>query len=399
MNPLCRSLLVKLLNSWQSAPDKEGATRLPITEARAPLYFSTTLAADKDALHAGLQEAKAAALVNIEWGKRYESHLIKRITLLDGPGLARFLSMPLATCLSSSARDVLVGTLSGKVSWIEQFVDHLVEQWRHNRPVVGIAPGEIEQAQSLIKALEAVSAGRHLNLDLRTFSVREFGDSKAMESMLSRFATVWKKYNPSDLSNDEFFAALGLTKFPHPILIRGPIILNSVNRDINCTGIVPYIGIPPQTITGATSAGGTPAFVLTIENYASFNRYTSEISDNGLIIYTAGFPSPGVSKLIRLLDTLLPSTVPFYHWGDIDEGGLKIFGTIAAMLQRTLYAHQMTPEVLASMGKPAPGLRIKEIEKLAQNYPLISNLATAILSTSPPRVLEQEFLDPASPSA
>jgi hypothetical protein len=398
MNTLCRSLLVKLLNAWQSAPDKDGVTRMPITEARAPMYFSTTLASDKESLHASLQEAESAALIKLEWGKRYESHLIKRITLIDGPGLARFLGMSLASSQSSLAKDVLATTLSGNVPWIKQFVDYLIEQWRHNRSVVGIAPGEIDQASTLVKALEAVSAGRHLNLDLRTFSVREFGESKTMESMLSKFATVWKKYNPCDLSNDEFFAALGLTKFPHPILIRGPIILESPNRDINCAGILPYIGIPPQSIIGATCADSLPAFVLTIENFASFNRYTSEICDNGLIVYTAGFPSPGVSKLIRLLDTLLPSTIQFYHWGDIDEGGLKIFVTIAAMLNRALNTHQMTPTVLASMGKPSQDIRIKEIEKLAQSYPLISDLAIAILSTSPPRILEQEFLDPASPS-
>jgi hypothetical protein len=53
------------------------------------------------------------------------------------------------------------------------------------------------------------------------------------------------------------------------------------------------------------------------------NRHVVEVSDMGLIIYIGGFPSPSKARVFKMLDVVLPKTVDFYHWGDLDLGGTK----------------------------------------------------------------------------
>lgn len=390
-------LLHKLLNVWQSKTEHARKVSLPINETRAPLYFAATLPDDKEALHAGLREVESAGVVKLEWGKGYERHILQRIILEDGPGLAKYLGVTLASKQAIDARTILEGELSGQEAWVAEWVEELLGKWSRNQTCAGLSIENLEQARLLVRALEAVAAGKQRNLDIRTFSVREMGASKAIENMLSRLLTIWKKYHTTDLSTDELKEALGLVKFPHPLLIRGPIQLTLANRDIDCTNILPFLGLPPQSIKGVQQSS-LPEFVLTIENFASFNRYTSEVPDNGLIIYTAGFPAPGVADFLRLLDQTYPVEVPFFHWGDIDEGGLKIFLYIQGFLSRTLKPHLMTPDLLDAFGQPNNNLRIDEMRRIADTNIETMKIVEAMLSSNPPTTLEQENIEPDSPT-
>lgn len=393
MNQPSRELLIKLLDAWQRNPDSSRTTRLPISPARAPQYFAAVLPDDKEALHAGLQEAESAGPITLEWGKGFENHILKRISLIDGPGLANYLGIILAAKHASDSRNFLESELSGKEHWIIDLVGYILERWRRNKGAAGIQPGDVLAGQRLIRAMEAVSAGRHRNLDLRTFSTREFNDSKVMERMLSRFGSVWKRYHPSDLTSDELFETLGLVKFPQPLLLRGPVTLQLAARTLDCDGIRPFVGLPPQAVRGVV-LDKLPSFILTIENLASFNRYAAEIQDDGLILYTAGFPAPGVADFLRLLDSTLPASIPFFHWGDIDEGGLKIFNYIQGLLTHSLKSHLMTADLLALYGQSNQNLRVKEVQRIADKNSEVSFIVEAMLAAVPPKTLEQENIDP-----
>lgn len=398
MNRSSFQLLHKLLNTWQSKAEHSRRVSLPINEIRAPLYFAATLPDDKEALHAGLREAESAGVIKLEWGRGYEQHILKKIILVDGVRLAHYLGVPLAANQTVDARNILERELSGQEAWITEWMEELLDKWGRNQMCAGLSVENLEQARLLVRALEAVAAGKQRNLDIRTFSVRELGTSKVMENMLSRFITIWRKYHAEteELSADELKEALGLVKFPHPLLIRGPIRIQLVNRVIDCTNIRPFLGLPPQSIKDVQKSS-MPEFVLTIENYASFSRYASEVLDKGLIIYTAGFPAPGVVDFLRLLDLTYPNDVPFYHWGDIDEGGLKILLYIQSVLSRTLKPHQMTPDLLNAFGQPNDKLRTDELKRIADASTETMQIVKAMVSSAPPKTLEQENVEPESP--
>lgn len=396
MHSTCRQLLEKLLNSWQSNPNRTARTTLVLNKKRASNFFEVDHPDDRESLRAGLEEVESQGAIAIDRGKGYESKVLKRLILVDGEKLAAYLGIPLAARQVTNAKVVLESCVTGHHPWIGEWVQELLDRWGRNKPMNNLAPGDCETARLVVLALEAVAAGRQENLDLRTFSTRELGNSKAMEGLLPKFAAVWKRYHPSDLNTDELAETLGLVKFPLPLLLRGPVVLQLATREVDCLGVEPFIGLPPQSIMGVKT-DRLPDYVLTIENLASFNRHAAEIHDSGLVIYTAGFPSPGVGEFLRKLDARLPESIPFFHWGDLDEGGLKIFAYVQTFLCRTLRPHLMTADLLMRLGNEKPNLRTEEILKMADQHPATNPLVDVILANSPPKVLEQENINPQRP--
>ncbi|MCY1358956.1 hypothetical protein D9M68_995720 [compost metagenome] len=71
----------------------------------------------------------------------------------------------------------------------------------------------------------------------------------------------------------------------------------------------------------------------------------------------------------RLLSSI-PSSVPVYHWGDVDEGGFRIAATLATTAAHTnhrLQAHAMSPaDVPVEMRKPASEKTLARIQQYAE---------------------------------
>lgn len=75
-----------------------------------------------------------------------------------------------------------------------------------------------------------------------------------------------------------------------------------------------FVGTPAECV-GRISLYERPTYLLTIENFASFVRYVREIGhgDDGLVIYSGGFPSrPVMEAIARLARQAAVST---FHWG------------------------------------------------------------------------------------
>jgi hypothetical protein len=158
----------------------------------------------------------------------------------------------------------------------------------------------------------------------------------------------------------------------------------------------PFASVHPDMLP-QLSVLETPAAILTIENYASFNRLVREIEDGNLVVYTGGFPAAGVVELLSKVLRALPSDVPFFHWGDIDSGGLRIFRYLEESLPRGPLPHQMTRELANSYGQPAdPDASLASI---ARSDSGVSQLAEWLAFGPDVCHLEQEALEPQSPTA
>ncbi len=158
----------------------------------------------------------------------------------------------------------------------------------------------------------------------------------------------------------------------------------------------PFASIHPEMLP-LLKVSAHPNFLLTIENYASFNRQVREIENDGLIVYLGGFPSAGVVSLLDRLLTQVRDDVPFFHWGDIDPGGLKIFRFLEETLHRRPRPHLMTRNLAERFGKPATA--DSSLRAIGESDSAIADVAEWMSTTIDPKVLEQETLDPRRPSA
>lgn len=387
-------LLTKLFISWQKNPGCDRTITLPISKKRAGEYYETIRPDDKDQLHACLQNAELDGCVELEWGKYHDSHLLKRIILKSGPLLAKFLNMPLAANVAQGATNSLLQLVPEEQGWIKDVAHQIIEKWSKGESAYRFELGETKEASTFIAALVAVSEGKQQNLDLRTFSAKVLGDSKAMERLKDRFAKVWNDQFDTGLDANELYESLGLLKFPPAVYLKGPCKVKVGSGWLDISTVPSYIGVPPDAID-AIEFFEAPDYVMTIENLASFNRHTREITDKGLIIYSAGFLGPNTASVLRMVDCAL-TDVNFYHWGDIDVGGLVIASHVQSVITKKLQLHLMTTEILDERGKTVDKISARRLSGKIKNDE-ISRLAHGLLLNSPPKIVEQETLDPLSP--
>jgi Wadjet anti plasmid transformation system JetA-like protein len=113
------------------------------------------------------------------------------------------------------------------------------------------------------------------------------------------------------------------------------------------------------------------------------------------VVYTGGFASAGVVDVVRTLLVLLPASVPYYHWGDIDPGGIRIFRFLEETLPRPPRPHSMDQCLAESHGKP--GEPDGTLKSIAASDSAVAGLAEWLWKGPNVRHLEQEALDPLSP--
>ncbi|TRA89666.1 DUF2399 domain-containing protein [Agrobacterium salinitolerans] len=137
--------------------------------------------------------------------------------------------------------------------------------------------------------------------------------------------------------------------------------------------------------------------VLSAVDIASFVRYVREIgqSENGLVIYSGGFPSrPVLETIVRLTGQ---ACAPAYHWGDMDGGGVRIFRYIEqhlASIGVSLQPHMMSTDLFRQVGSKA-----QRANRIGGDMTerAIAELASLIEQAG--LVHEQEEFDPRSPLA
>lgn len=400
-NDIAEILLGKLFDRWQGALGQSGRAITLCISGRDSKHYYETKGEARRLLHATLENAEKFGAIGLQWGKHAASHELDRILLIDGEKLAVFLGkQPAHLCVAKLEKDMHSLLKDCAHEWITEAFQNACDGWRRGKAFRGLTlPQDHVRACQLFQALLSIAEGRHKGLDMRTFSARHLSDSKAFERLKSIFCSVWAKYNGLDeWDTDELLQTLGLEKEPHPVMLRGPLLLQQkdVTSDLSC--FHPYIGMPRELLGGVVIKHA-PAYVLTIENLTSFFRHAREIQDDGLILFTNGFPNPDVQKLLSRLDSNLPQSTPFYHWGDTDVDGLRILDFI-----RTLTPiHRISPHLMERdpwiVARQLSDLERKKIEMLNVRIRQIPQLIEMLIVNGIPIDFEQENIDPVSPLA
>lgn len=371
-----------LLDQYERAGAKGGVSRA--------LTIFVSQGFDTPVLEAKFREvirsAETSGAVELEMDKGDLSHLMRRVVLTGPTPLYAFLSRrPISGIINDT-----IGAVEKSLSLKEreaaaETITHIGKEWHEGRKPCGLAPDAPEEATAFLRALAAVLIRRADDKrDLRTFSRQETGDSKLIErhEVQLRNESVRLGRIPDGLSPADAKAALGLEKFPHLVEIAGdwPALKE-------LAGEAGHIGLTADALIGLEPPKG--ATLMTIENYASFNRAYRETAEPGLIfLYTGGWPGRGEQVVIAHISG---SAERVYHWGDIDMAGAAIADSVWKASGGKARLHLMDKELAASKGTPKKSFRI-HVEQSSPAAPLIDWLTSPEAHT-----LEQEELDPVNP--
>ncbi|MFH0302961.1 Wadjet anti-phage system protein JetD domain-containing protein [Bradyrhizobium sp. 31Argb] len=378
--------LERLLERSERNPDRSRPA------SAAPEYDRLSTAQQVSRFHDQMAAAARFGAVEMERGKRDRSHLIERVRVLNPELLARHLGRPTAPAVAQRVRDELLPVAATGEPWLATLLDEMAARWARGEAAYRLTAGQADSAREFFTLLASISRQEARGLDARTFSQKATNDTKAFDRHASRLAAVLgARIGQPGAAVDVVWAHIGLERFGHPVHLKGPVAVVGAGGPLIDGRARPFASIHPEMLP-QLSLLQVPAAILTVENYASFNRQVREIEDGSLVVYTGGFPAAGLIELLSKVLTFVPAEVPFLHWGDVDAGGVRIFRYLEENLSRGPRPHLMTKELAERSGQPADA--DPSLASIAKSDSAIRELAEWLAYGSDVRHLEQEALDP-----
>jgi Wadjet anti plasmid transformation system JetA-like protein len=357
-----------------------------------PDYASFSDVGEIDRFAQELGEAERSKAVKIAKGRGRNSEQIAHVRLEDASRLYVLLGRRPARELADEATSRLMNGLDLPTEF-EAAAASLLAAWSRGRSWQGFSLADVDRLRPAFALAMAILEGRHQGIDYRTFSRRIAGDSKALERLegpVVRLLGSTLELPPNARPRDAL-RTLGLEKFAPPMLLSGRIDFDTA--ELSATAPL-YFGISPADAVRVRFRQ-KPLYLLTIENFASFNRHVAEADPErvGLTIYVGGYPSLATQEALRSLGAGVPDDVRIFHWSDIDPDGTWIFRTIERAVGKPLTPHLMSAELAEKFGKPpAEAVRPSVASETSAISPLV-----AYLQRNDAKWLEQEELDPVIP--
>ncbi len=339
-----------------------------------------------------LAEAEAAGAVRIAKGRGRNSDQIAHVRLEDAPRLYGMLGRRPVGELAAEAHGRLLHGLDLPREFDSSITD-IRAAWDRGRAWQSFAAQDADRLRLALVFAKAILDNKHRGVDYRTFSRKLAGDSKALdkvEGAVVRLLSSATELPPGARPKDAL-RTLGLEKFAQPMLLSGRIDFGTAELSLAAPT---YFGIPPGEAC-RLRLKDKPRYLLTIENFASFNRHITEADREraGLTVYVGGYPSLATQEALKHLAEAIPPEVPFFHWSDIDPDGTWIFRTIERIVGRPLMPHLMTADLAERFGRvPEQSVRPPRRTEDSAISPLV-----AYLQSDGAKWLEQEELDPVLP--
>ncbi|MGE0672766.1 MAG: type I restriction-modification system subunit M N-terminal domain-containing protein [Methylibium sp.] len=234
-------------------------------------------------------------------------------------------------------------------------LEDVLDCWRRGVAARTTKPSDVSDWLDAIRVVEHCETLRGQDVPVRRASAKLFGDSKRIQG-LSALVDVLRQGSVSSPTRDEeeVLQELGLVRFP-------PTWMLSANAEVVCAAgsvqvLAPYVGLAPTAVRVFKGLEGTGC-LLTVENLTTFHEAAQRRAERpGIaVLYTGGMPSPSWRRVYALLLQALPTSATVLHWGDVDAGGFRIAGHLAALCEtagRRLELHSMS----GAAARPEDGL-------------------------------------------
>ncbi|HVI90712.1 MAG TPA: Wadjet anti-phage system protein JetD domain-containing protein [Dongiaceae bacterium] len=381
------SVLNYLLDAVDAAPDR---VRMP----SVALDHGAMNSAERNEARVLLGRAADLGAIEIKYEKGdFSKNRPDKIRLKDPDLLANFLGRTRSASAASNAAGQVREALVGIPDMLLPSLEDMEKAWSRAKPWRRIEPNDVSTAVQVLRlAWRLLERDPSEIIDERTFSSRTVGDTKELgrreDAILGILVTAGAA--PFGVSMGHF----GVVAFPDHIQVRGPVSLATPSGMMNLEAFDPSAAIPPEQVE-LTELMRRPPYLLTIENKTSFQRYVRLIRDGSLVVFTSGFVSEPCAAFLK---RIVAADIPWFHWGDIDPGGLTIFNWLEINIagDRRILPHLMTREIALAHGTE-PVKSDSRLSGIVKSNSVVADLAAWLLNDPEARVLEQEILDPVAP--
>ncbi len=403
---LADKILHQLIDSYERRADPQ-ARRISVKLAKAdfPEYYNEEDASVKRDTNTSLKEWASQNWVALEWVRHEKDNLLKEVTLqieaIDA--IYAYLKRSPKTILQSQLTD-LITRYRARLRAESPFRPVLDERLAQLANGKSSQPFDINKRldnEDLLKALVGLDWLESDELE-RKFSARVLGDSKRLIELKSSLKRLVIKAYPEweGLEDKAFWSAMQIVANPSHIYVHGRLRFCLQGVEVDTAIFSPDLGLPIEAISQMDIVALEARYLLTIENRTSFYDYVKAFPHDGLILYLGGFPNHARRQFLKRLVEFAP-TKPFYHWGDLDYGGLQILAHLRREVQPQIIPLQMDLETLERhAGETLDSPSRANLARLLKNDLLrdMVGVIEKMLANNIKRI-EQENLAPVSPSA
>ena len=248
----------------------------------------------------------------------------------------------------------------------------------------------------------------------RVFSARVLQDSKLFEkNYRKKMVTILKNHSPYyedgmedyDVEDDdakedekessglEILKIHGILSYAQTLEWKGALQYQlDEEKVIDTTDNIYGTVLNTQTLEHSRPVGVSGCRkIMTIENKANYESMPYE--EGTLYIFCHGYFTPKEVRFLKQLCAVAPENCEFYHWGDMDFGGISIFQFIRKKVFPELKPYRMGEKDFKEALEKGAGIPLKAStrEKLEKKEAgLLTELKEVILQTG--MTIEQERL-------
>lgn len=219
----------------------------------------------------------------------------------------------------------------------------------------------------------------------RIFSNGCFKDSKYFERRYQRrLIQLARKYWDTideEMSDTEVLSELNLESYSQELSFKGNLrlILNGTELDMGCFRQGAVLNSETLKTIGICGKQFIKK-VITVENKANYMAMPYE--QGTLVLFCHGYFTPLERKFLKRLREVLPEGTQYFHTGDLDYGGIRIFGWIRRQIFPELKPLWMSKEIFRRFQDYGEPMEEKKLEKVRQlQEPLLEELKEEILRT------------------
>ena len=170
----------------------------------------------------------------------------------------------------------------------------------------------------------------------RVFSKQHLRGSKVFEEKMQKYvASVARKYYDvidDNMTDSEILAQIYLDHYADELSLKGDLLIRIDDHVIDLS-LYPYGTVLNSETLKKVSIAAEQNIrkIITVENKANYMTFPYE--KGTLVLFSHGYFSPGERKVLGELARILSEDeVEFYHTGDLDYGGIRIFEFIRKQL-------------------------------------------------------------------
>lgn len=212
----------------------------------------------------------------------------------------------------------------------------------------------------------------------------------------NKIVGILKEYSPlyvDGMSLDEALAAHGILSYAQTLEWKGPLAYRlDTGAEISTVQNIYGTIINARTLENAVPMllPGVKRIII-IENKANYEKMT--FTEEELYIFCHGFFSPKEVRFLKIIGTRKDSEIEYYHWGDMDYGGIRIFQFNKEQVFPELKPYKMGREdyeraIQRGAGVPIEDAKKEKLKKLEAGE--LEDLKACILENG--LEIEQELL-------